>query len=45
MNEKYQMKRDEVNMNNSVKWSRFIVPKKIEQIIDYLLIDTYLQVK
>jgi hypothetical protein len=30
---KYEMKRDDVNMNNSVKWSRFIVPKKVEQII------------
>jgi len=38
---KYEMRRDEVNMNNSVKWSRFIVPKKVEQINDYLFIDTY----
>lgn len=35
------MKRDEVNMNNSVEWRRFIVPKKVEQINDYLFIDTY----
>jgi len=38
---KYEMKWDEVNMNNSVKWSRVIVPKKVEQINDYLFIDTY----
>jgi len=38
---KYEMRRDEVNMNNSVKWSRFIVPKKVEQINDNLFIDTY----
>jgi len=24
-----------------VKWRRFIVPKKVEQINDYLFIDTY----
>jgi len=29
-----------VNTNNGVKWSRFIVPKKVEQIDDYLFIDT-----
>jgi len=29
-----------VNTNNGVKW-RFIVPKKVEQINDYLFIDTY----
>jgi len=27
-------------MNNDVKWSRFIIPKKVEQINDYLFIDT-----
>jgi len=30
-----------VNTNNGVKWRRFIVPKKVEQIIDHLFIDTY----
>jgi len=30
-----------VNTNNGVKWRRFIVPKKVEQINDYLFIDTY----
>jgi len=30
-----------MNTNNGVKWRRFIVPKKIEQIIDHLFIDTY----
>jgi len=34
-------KRDEVNRNNGVKWRRFIVPKKVEQINDHLFIDTY----
>jgi len=29
-----------MNTNNGVKW-RFIVPKKVEQINDYLFIDTY----
>jgi len=29
-------KRDEVNTNNGVKWRRFIVPKKVEQINDHL---------
>jgi len=33
-------KRDDVNTNNGVKWRRFIVPKKVEQINDYLFIDT-----
>jgi len=28
-------------MNNDVKWRRFIVPKKVEQINDHLFIDTY----
>jgi len=27
--------------NNDVKWMRFIAPKKVEQINDHLLIDTY----
>jgi len=30
-----------VNTNNGVKWKRFIVPKKVEQINDLLFIDTY----
>jgi len=31
-----------VNTNNDVKWRRFIVPKKVEQINDHLfIIDTY----
>jgi len=30
-----------VNTNNGVKWRRFIVPKKVEQINDHLLINTY----
>jgi len=30
-----------VNTNNSVKWRRFIVPKKVEQHNDHLFIDTY----
>jgi len=29
-----------VKTNNDVKWRRFIVPKKVEQINDYLFIDT-----
>jgi len=29
------------NTNNGVKWRRFIVPKKVEQITDHLFIDTY----
>jgi len=28
-----------VNTNNGVKWKRFIVPKKVEQINDHLFID------
>jgi len=28
-------------MNNSVKWRRFIVPTKVEQINDHLFLDTY----
>jgi len=27
-------------MNNGVKWRRFIVPKKVEQINNHLFIDT-----
>jgi len=30
-----------MNTNNGVKWRRFIVPKKIEQINDHFIIDTY----
>jgi len=30
-----------MNTNNSMKWRRFIVPEKVEQINDYLFIDTY----
>jgi len=30
-----------VNTNNGVKWRRFIVPKKVEQINYHLFIDTY----
>jgi len=30
-----------VNINNSVKWRRFIVPKEVVKINNYLLIDTY----
>jgi len=30
-----------VNTNNSVKWRRFIVHEKGEQINDHLFIDTY----
>jgi len=29
-----------VNTNNGVKWRRFIVPNKVEQINDHLFIDT-----
>jgi hypothetical protein len=29
---KWQKIKYEVNMNNSVRWRRFIVPKKVEQI-------------
>jgi len=28
--------------NNGVKWKRFIVPKKVEQINDYFFIDNYM---
>jgi len=31
-----------LNTNNDVKWRRFIVPKKVEQINDHLFIDTFL---
>jgi len=30
-----------MNTNNGVKWRRFIVPKKVEQINEYLFIGTY----
>jgi len=30
-----------VNTNNDVKWRRFILPKKVEQINEHLFIDTY----
>jgi len=30
-----------MNTKNGVKWRRFIVPKKVAQINDYLFIDTY----
>jgi len=30
-----------MNTNNSVKWRRFIVSKKVEQINDKLFIDTH----
>jgi len=30
-----------VNTNNGVKWRRFIVPKKVEQINDHLFIYTH----
>jgi len=30
-----------MNTNNGVKWRRFIVPKIVVQINDYLFIDTY----
>jgi len=30
-----------MNTNNGVKWRRFILPKKVEQINDHLFIDTY----
>jgi len=29
-----------MNRNKDVKWKRFIVPKKVEQIIEHLFIDT-----
>jgi len=28
-----------MNTNNGVKWRRFIVPKEVEQINEYLFID------
>jgi len=31
----------EVNTNSGVKWRRFIFLQKVEQINDYLFIDTY----
>jgi len=31
-----------MNTNNGMKWRRFIVPKKVEQINDHLFIDTYM---
>jgi len=30
-----------MNTNNGVKWRRFIVPKNVEQLNDYLFIETY----
>jgi len=30
-----------MNTNKEVEWRRFIVPKKVEQIIGHLFIDTY----
>jgi len=30
-----------VNTNNSVKWKTLKLPKKVEQIIDHLFINTY----
>jgi len=30
-----------VNTNNGVKWIRFILSKKVEQINDHLFIDSY----
>jgi len=30
-----------MNTNEEVEWRKFIVPKKVEQIIDHLFIDTY----
>jgi len=30
-----------MNTNKEVEWRRFIVPKKVKQIIDHLFIDTY----
>jgi len=30
-----------MNTNNGAKWRRFKVPKKVEQINDYLLMHTY----
>ena len=37
---KYEMVRNEVNMNNSVKWSWFKVPVKVKQINENLFSDT-----
>ena len=37
---KYEMVRNEVNMNNSVKWSLFKVPVKVKQINENLFSDT-----
>jgi hypothetical protein len=36
---KYEMVRNEVNMNNSVKWSLFKVPVKVKQINENLFLD------
>jgi len=30
-----------VTTNNGVKWRRFIVPKKVEQVNDHIFIDIY----
>jgi len=30
-----------MNTNNGVKWRRFIMPRKVEEINDHLFIDTY----
>ena len=35
------MARNEMDTNNSVKWRRFIVPIKVEQIKVNLFLDTY----
>lgn len=42
---KNEVKRDEVNMKNSVKWSRFILHENVEQINHHLFIDNYKQNK
>jgi len=34
-----------MNTNNGVKWRRFIVPTKVEQINDYLFIDISNKIK
>jgi len=34
-----------MNTNNGVKWRRFIVPKKVEQINDYVFIDKSNKIK
>jgi len=31
-----------MNTNKGMKWRKFIVPKKVEQINDYSFIDTYM---